>query len=928
MARSAQRMMMMGYPVSLSLVLLFCLVWAQGLAATIGLAEGHDDRSPKGGERATSRSRDRDGCGKQAADDGSSQFSHNDNGYAERAREEFSEELLLRPLVDGKVLAHFLFTHKLPRGNNHHHRIFPKAMDQLVRKFSVREMDLSFTQGRWDYGRWGSVGSVTAAAARPKGLALWAWMSTPAPEVDLTWRNLTHALSGLFCASINFLEHTATIASPTLLFRPDLHGEGNGTHRREGNGRSVAASESAGRVSGEERGACVNQRGDRSEMQCSQIRGKEQGSRKGGRAEESCDIPVRYGALPRESVCTENLTPWLKLLPCRDKAGLASLLDRPSIYRGYYHSLRVHVRAEEGEDIPTGAGYKGRAIVVEQSLTLVLKPGLPKGVNNQDSWGLDGGEDRAVFQRDWSLSSLFGRNIGGPCPVAKESRVFLEVDDGLRRAFLIGKGDGREDGNPVGLRQWEGAGNLVNNSVYEVHPRPSAIKEISRSRSLEKPVSRCGSGSSSEERSMVANGEPTEGEESMPPVESPSACAADPADGRATGRGSSVLQYDLKRPDDNSKMALPFDLSFRWRRPMAWLPPGSPISVSSFVTGYGNDRGGISTVFRISDSEGGLLRNDLVECATGWSGDEGRRFQDADIVLESSKGEATGLRRRDQSSREGVYVTVFQMVPWYIRLYIHTLSVEVNGHLVPLKKVLNLARFVPAEDRLSPWVMELRLRLPVGTKTMSISLEFDKGFLRIDEHPPDASRGLDLPSAVVAFERVASCHSGQARRATPLCEAFVHGMDALEANTGAETSPLLQNLQAESAVHIYTESLLVPLAIPDFSMPYNVITLTCTAIAVFFGSMFNALKRRYSEVPRRVNLRTAIAGRLSVLRRRLLMGKGAAAEAGKKVPSMVAESQTAAVFSRWSLILGKVRKIILVALFICFAGYYLLDSEK
>lgn len=27
---------------------------------------------------------------------------------------------------------------------------------------------------------------------------------------------------------------------------------------------------------------------------------------------------LRYGALPREVVCTENLTPWHKLLPCRE----------------------------------------------------------------------------------------------------------------------------------------------------------------------------------------------------------------------------------------------------------------------------------------------------------------------------------------------------------------------------------------------------------------------------------------------------------------------------------------------------------------------------------------------------------------------------------------------------------------------------------
>ena len=31
------------------------------------------------------------------------------------------------------------------------------------------------------------------------------------------------------------------------------------------------------------------------------------------------DDRVRYAALPRETVCTENFTPWKKLLPCDDK---------------------------------------------------------------------------------------------------------------------------------------------------------------------------------------------------------------------------------------------------------------------------------------------------------------------------------------------------------------------------------------------------------------------------------------------------------------------------------------------------------------------------------------------------------------------------------------------------------------------------------
>lgn len=47
---------------------------------------------------------------------------------------------------------------------------------------------------------------------------------------------------------------------------------------------------------------------------------------------------------------------------------------------------------------------------------------------------------------------------------------------------------------------------------------------------------------------------------------------------------------------------------------------------------------------------------------------------------------------------------------------------------------------------------------------------------------------------------------------------------------------------------IYTDTLLVSLPTPDFSMPYNVITLTCTVIALFFGSVFNLLIRNFTVV--------------------------------------------------------------------------------
>jgi len=39
--------------------------------------------------------------------------------------------------------------------------------------------------------------------------------------------------------------------------------------------------------------------------------------------------------------------------------------------------------------------------------------------------------------------------------------------------------------------------------------------------------------------------------------------------------------------------------------------------------------------------------------------------------------------------------------------------------------------------------------------------------------------------------------------------------------------------------------LLLPLPTPDFSMPYNVIILTSTVMALGFGNIFNLLVRRF-----------------------------------------------------------------------------------
>ncbi|KAL3517815.1 hypothetical protein ACH5RR_020404 [Cinchona calisaya] len=89
--------------------------------------------------------------------------------------------------------------------------------------------------------------------------------------------------------------------------------------------------------------------------------------------------------------------------------------------------------------------------------------------------------------------------------------------------------------------------------------------------------------------------------------------------------------------------------------------------------------------------------------------------------------------------------------------------------------------------------------------------------------------------------------------------------------------PLLSKLQEKNLVLSYTEVLLVPLTTPDFSMPYNVITITCTVFALYFGSLLNALRRRMGEEGRLLKSKAAKkTGKLSLLLPKLfakLMGK-------------------------------------------------------
>ncbi|KAM5563060.1 hypothetical protein ABKV19_017981 [Rosa sericea] len=577
------------------------------------------------------------------------------------AGEDFSEELLLRPLPDRKLLAHFHFQSRAPHtsSDGRHHHLFPKAISQLVQKFHVKEMELSFTQGRWNYDQWGGFDPISSSNAKPPGVELWAVFDVPHEQVDDSWKNLTHALSGLFCASINFLESSTTYSAPDWGYRPDS------------------------------------------------------GS-------------LRYGSLPREAVCTENLTPWLKLLPCRDKAGLSTLMDRPSIYKGYYHSQRLRLTSSEFEPEGVGSG-----IVLEQTLTVVVQPSSQRTVRSYSH--------ETKLQPSWSLTSIFGRKVSSRCVLAKSSIVYLQLDGGL-----IAELDSLQNENKIYSADNYVSEGVRSNAFFEVSVKPDRVlKEL---KGVEK-------------------------------------------------KNPSVLyEFSIDKYDESG----PFDLGLTWKVPVAWSCQKAPLHVSRFLMGSGNERGAIAISLRSTEL--------------------------TDELLHTEKSEG----------RCKLEVKVFQVVPWYIKVYFHTLQVFVNEEPQAVSDVVEKMRVSPSVDKLSPGVMEMLLKFPCGMKSAAITLDFDKGFLHIDEYPPDANQGFDIPSAIISFPN------------------FHTSMQFLK-DDSSDKSAILSKFEENSAVLAYTEVLLVPLTTPDFSMPYNVITITCTVCALYFGSLLNVLRRRVGEEERLKN---------------------------------------------------------------------------
>lgn len=392
------------------------------------------------------------------------------------------------------------------------------------------------------------------------------------------------------------------------------------------------------------------------------------------------NLHLLHGTLPGEVVCTENLTPFLKLLPCKGKAGISSLLDGHKLFDASWQSMSIDVTpiCTAGShdcqlqitqtidmvlDIQRSKRPRGMFDSLLRLFTLTLTDNpIPRPVPNEElkcDTSKPYHSDDTCFPMDtgaqlddWSLSQIFGHSLKGACPLA---------DDGV---------------DPV--------------CINVPHARHVYTSGGSHEHKDETGYMRC---------------------------------------------------FELQAEADFEMVLPQQDLTER-------APLAQPLLYAerSFI-GYGQERGGVQAILT------------------------------------------------NPSPTDSVDFVYMESLPWFMKLYLHTLRAKINGND---EDVIQEMYYRPALDRKRGTQLEVRILIPANS-TVVLTYDFEKAILRYTEYPPDANRGFDIAPAVITIGNVS----------------------------------------------IRTTSLLLSLPTPDFSMPYNVIILTSTVMALAFGMVFNLLVRRF-----------------------------------------------------------------------------------
>ncbi|KAI5704721.1 hypothetical protein M8J76_010520 [Diaphorina citri] len=275
---------------------------------------------------------------------------HGTSGY--KHKDSFHEELFIKPLLSGHIYSYFQFTTLWEIDGNFNDEyftnshLFPRPLGEFIKSYGIKEMHISLTEGVWRHKSWG----YPIVEAGP-GAELWVWFKNGTENIDQNWKDLVNSLSGLLCATMNFMEKANSL-SPQLSLRPT---------------------------------GAFNVK------------------------EKLNNQNVKYATLPREIVCTENLTPWIKLLPCDNKRGLSTLLNSKNIHNTNYHSLGINFRHICMDKACTRVGLE-----LKQTVSLVHDLIIV-----------------GAYDFNWSMRKLFGNGVPSSCSQAETSAVYVDITANL-----------------------------------------------------------------------------------------------------------------------------------------------------------------------------------------------------------------------------------------------------------------------------------------------------------------------------------------------------------------------------------------------------------------------------------------------------------------------------------------------------------------
>jgi phosphatidylinositol glycan class T len=222
------------------------------------------------------------------------------------------------------------------------------------------------------------------------------------------------------------------------------------------------------------------------------------------------------------------------------------------------------------------------------------------------------------------------------------------------------------------------------------------------------------------------------------------------------------------------------------------------------------------------------------------AGDGHRRRCNSDVpVVRKSLVDETGtggtmvITVENVGSRSAALIGVVELVPPIFNPRFSSLRVYVNQTQLSHADFLKVVKLTPRHSRAARCALvELNNVLVPPRSSVTLSYQFSKRFLQLDAFPADPNRGFDVPATVAKLTLLQNTTKAAATgQRSPSDHIF--------------SSALLRDRRrAQTSKQAYSEGLLVMLPLPDFSMPYNVVTLSSTAMAFFFGTTVNILTRR------------------------------------------------------------------------------------